>query len=479
MRENFSNNNDSTLRDSLRSGQPILLRGGIIISMDAKIGVIERGDVLVRGQHIEAISSQLIAPDDVLIVDVTGKLVLPGLIDAHRHTWETVLRGIGGDWSLLDYFHWMVQVCGTYFRPEDIYAANMLAAIESLEGGTTTIGDWADAGRTPEHVEAATKALENSGIRGRYHYANVYGPAQDWGTTEHVAAMWDRYGSAEGRISMQMGIDSTRDPAFPEAAAWRFAQERGIAVATHAGGFGWDNDEWIGRLHRHGFMKPDVTYIHVVAVPEKYMQLISDTGGTVTVATCSNCNSGQGFPRFRPLCEHHIPVALGSDTDMRWNQTIFENMRSALSADRAYQHMLAHREGHLQAYNQLRSEQVLNFATIGGARALGLSEQVGTLTPGKRADIVVMRADERSMSPLLNPLSHTVFQGDQSLVETVMVDGRVIKYQGELLDHDRQKITDLATRSRDYLIEKIGEERIRYMMAHYFVDPITEPPKTL
>lgn len=470
---------DPVVRHKLNNGQPLLLRSGTIVSLDPRIGVLQRGDILIRGNRIVAIAPQIEAPADAMVLDVSGRIVLPGLIDAHRHTWETVLRGVGGDWGMLDYFIWMVKAFGEHFRPEDIYAANLLASVESLEGGITTFGDWADAGRTPEHAEAAVRALEDSGIRGRFHYANVYGPAQDWATSPHVEKMWSRYGSPQGRISMQMGIDSTRDPAFPEAAALRFAKERGIPVATHAAAFGWDNEEWIRKLHKHGFMGPDFTYIHVVAAPTEFINMIKDTGGTVTMASCSNCNSGQGYPHVAGLCRHGIPVALGSDTDMRWNQSMFEMMRTTLTVDRAYQHMLAHSEGHLQPFNELRSDKVLEMATLGGARALGLSDVVGSLTPGKQADLVVLMPDERAMSHLLNPMAHAVFQGATHLVETVIVNGRVVKYAGKLVDHDRERITELANASREYLVSQIGEEKIRATMAAAATDPSAPPPTAL
>ena len=381
---------DAEMRERLlrrKDNQPLLLRGGTVVTMDDKLGVLDRGDVLIRRTNIETVLPNISPPEDALVIDASGKLLFPGFVDAHRHTWQTITRGVGVDWTLLDYFNWMVPVLDAQFRPEDVYAANMLAALESVDGGITTIGDWADAGHTPEHSEAAAKALEDSGIRGRFHYANVYAPNWVWGTTPHVVKMWDKYGSPDGRVSMQMGLDTTVNPAFPEAVAWKFAQDRGISIATHAGLFGWDNDAWIGKLHKGGFMKPDVTYIHVVAVPEKYIEFIRDTGGSIIMATCSNCNAGQGYPRITPLHQHGIPIALGSDTDMRWNQPMFDNMRKALDADHAYQHMMAQAAGHLQPFNQLRSEDALKFATLGGARALGLSHQIGSISPGKRADI--------------------------------------------------------------------------------------------
>ncbi|BEO21304.1 amidohydrolase (plasmid) [Serratia marcescens] len=468
-----------SLRSRLNQGQPILLQSGTIVSMDPAIGVLQRGDILIRGNRIEAIAPHLVPPADALVLDVSRRLILPGLIDGHRHTWETVLRGVGGDWTLLDYFTWMVKEFGQHFRPEDIYAANLLASIESLDNGVTAFGDWSDAGRTPEHIEAAVKALENSGIRGRFHYANVYGPAQEWATTPHVEKMWARYGSVQGRISMQMGIDSTRDPSFPEASAWRFAQERGIPVATHAGLFGWDNMEWIGKLYKHGFMKPDVTYIHALAIPDEFVNMIKDTGGTITMATCSNCNSGQGYPNVSGLCQHGIPLGLGSDTDMRWDQSMFEVMRTTLNVDRAYQHMQAHKRGYLQPYNELRSESVLEMATLGGARALGLSEVAGSLSPGKLADIIVLKPNDCAMPLHLNPTAHAVFQGTTERVETVIVDGRFVKYGGELVEHNRKRIIELANQSREYLIAQIGEDKIRATMQGPSTAPSAPAPKTL
>ncbi|WP_306351190.1 amidohydrolase family protein [Flavobacterium sp. '19STA2R22 D10 B1'] len=460
-----------------KNKRPLLFRGGTIISMDPKIGTIVKGDILVVGNKIKAIGIVSEVPSDALIIDITGKIIMPGFIDSHRHTWETVTRGVGGDWSLLDYFKWMIQVLGTKFRPEDVYASNLLAAVESLEHGITTFADWADIGLTTDHIEAAVKGLEDSGVRGRFHYANVYGPSQEWGTTTHVTKMWDQYGSTDGLVSMKMGLDSTRDPAFPDAAAWRFAQDRGIPIATHAGLYGWDHEVWIKRLFHNGFMNENVNYIHTVSITDDDFKRIKDTGGTITIATCSNCNAGQGYPRITPICNHKIPIGLGSDTDMRWNQSMFEIMRTTLGADRAYEHMLAHKDGHLNPINKLRSEHVLQFATMGGAQGMNMADKIGSLTPGKKADMIVINnSDDRNLSHQYNPMAHVVFQGNSEKVDMVLVDGKIVKANGKLVNIDMKKVTDLAKKSRDYIIETVGEEMIYKMLKESSTDPSAVPP---
>ncbi|WP_167476450.1 amidohydrolase family protein [Nocardia arthritidis] len=454
--------------------RPILLRGGAVVTLDPAVGELPTGDVLVRGNRIEAVAPEIPTPPDALVVDTTGQIVLPGLVDMHRHTWETVLRGVGGDWSLLDYFNQAVGLFGQHFRPEDVYAANFLAATESLDAGITGLSDWADASFTPDHAEAAAQALEDSGIRARFLYSNVYGPAQSWATTTHVEKMWARLGDPDGRVSMGLGIDSTRDPAFPEQAAWHFAREHGIPVTTHGGLFGWDNQHWIRKLADHNLLWPGTSYIHMVAVPDEFFGLVADSGGNIIMNSLSNMNSGQGYPTLDPVRSHGISISMGTDVDVRYRLDMFELMRITLAANSAYDHQRAHRAGHLQPYNVLRHSDVLGYATAGAARALGMSDRIGSLTAGKRADISTVRIDDRALSPRFNAAAHLVFQGTRHDVDTVLVDGRTVKYRGSPSDRRLERAVALAAESREYLISKIGEQAIRNSINEPFA-PEGEP----
>jgi cytosine/adenosine deaminase-related metal-dependent hydrolase len=464
---------DPALSDALRvaDNRPVLVRGGTVITGDASLGVLDPGDVLIQGTDIVKVAPRIDAPADALVIDAAGLIVSPGLVDVHRHTWETITRGIGGDWSLLDYFSWIIRAFGPEFTPDDVYAANLLASVEHVDAGITSLGDWSEQGTSPAHHDAAFRGLTDSGIRGRFQYANVYSSPQIWAFEPRMREMWEQYGDLSNRVSMQLALDYSRAPGeFPEEPAYQLAKDLGIPVITHAALFGWDHENWIGKLARNGFALPTTTYLHVVAASDEFLKVIADTGGSVGVGAYSNMNSGQGYPIIGRLHRMGVNLGLTTDTDVRWRQDIFDSMRAALSVDRMADHLEAHREGHLQSYNQLRAEDAFTYGTSGGATALGLDTVTGTLTPGKRADLIIVKPEPSAMPVSLNPTAHLVYQGRRDLVDSVIVDGRVLKHAGTHLVNDLDAVHKRAADARDGLIERIGVDKIRTAMTTSFLD---------
>ncbi|MFC5719400.1 amidohydrolase family protein [Streptomyces gamaensis] len=457
------------------STRPLLLHGGTVITMDGTTGVLPAGDVLVRDGRIEAVGARLDAPAGARVIDTTGKIVLPGLVDSHRHTWETLLRGAGVEWTLTDYFGYLVSRFVPLFRPEDVYAANLLAATESLLDGTTTMADWADASRTPEHTDAAIQALQDAGIRSRFVYANIFASPHIFVPTRRTLGLYERYGSTDGRLSMQVAIDPTCQDGLPEEAAWRFAREHGIPVAAHAGLFGWANETYVKDLHRRGLLDATNTYVHVVSLDREAQQMIADTGGTAVMAG-SNFHSGQGYPRITEFTAMGIPVALASDSGVRFRRDMFTMMQLMVSADHVWEHLRYEKpdlSGVVNPVNACRSVDALRCVTVHGARALGHGDSIGSLTPGKRADLLVVRPNDVASLPYrLDPVAHVVWQCGPDCVETVLVDGEVVKQDGRLTTGPGlEKARQLADASREYLIGRIGEEAL----AEAVREPATPP----
>ncbi|MFF5991837.1 amidohydrolase family protein [Prauserella flavalba] len=444
----------------LSSGRPILFRNATVLTMDPALGVLDGGDVLVRGQRIEHVGTGLDAPQDAVVVDATGGILLPGMIDTHRHMWQTALRGFGADWTLTQYFVFYYLNWGKIFRPEDIYAGNLTSAIESLDAGVTTTVDWSHGLRTPEHGDAAVEALR--AVPGRFvlAYGNLLGAPWEWANAPEFRAFVDRhFSSPDDRLRLQLAFDVTGEATFPEKGAFEAARELNLPVTTHAGVWGATGDDSIRLMWEHGFMTSDVTYVHACSLSEDSYQRIAATGGSVSLATESEQSAGQGYPPSWRLRRYGIPVSISMDTSVWWSADLFSAMRATLSADRSREHLEAQAQQETVVHNSLRAEHVVEWATMGGARALGLDTELGSLTPGKKADLVLIKNDRSpAMFPIVNPYGHVVYQAGRGDVHTVLVDGRAVKYRHELIGCDLAKARTAVTATVEYARGRIGDD---------------------
>ena len=243
-----------------------------------------------------------------------------------------------------------------------------------------------------------------------------------------------------------MAFDVTGDPAFPEKAAFEVARELGVPVTTHAGVWGATNDDGIRLMHENGFMTPQTIYVHAATLTHDSYHRIAATGGSVSVSTESEQSAGQGYPPTWTLRDHGIPVSLSMDTSVWWSGDLFSAMRSTLGADRSREHLEAHGRAETVTHAHLRAEQVVDWATRGGGKALGMDSAVGSLEAGKKADIVLLKNDDSPvMFPILNPYGHVGFQAQRGDVHTVMVNGKLVKRDHKLVGVD---LADAAARSR-------------------------------
>jgi 5-methylthioadenosine/S-adenosylhomocysteine deaminase len=444
--------------EELAPGRPVVFRNATVLTMDGAHTVLQGADVLVAGDRIVAVGTGLDAPDDAAEIDAAGGILMPGMIDTHRHMWQTAMRGYGADWTLTQYFVWNYLNWGKAFRPQDIYAGNLLSAIESVDAGVTTTVDWSHGLQTTEHADAATDALEE--VPGRFvlAYGNIHQAPWEWTATPEFRDFYRRRFDGKGdMLGFQIAFDVTGDPAFPEKAAFEVARDLGVPVTTHAGVWGVTKDDSIRMMHESGFMTPSTIYVHAASLSPDSYHRIAASGGSVSVSTESEQSAGQGYPPTWTLREHGIPVSLSMDTSVWWSGDLFSAMRATLSADRAREHLDAHSRGDTVTNHYLRAEQVVDWATRGGARALGLDAVAGSLEPGKQADLVLIKNDASpAMFPVLNPYGHVVFQAQRGDVHTVMVSGRVVKYAHQLVGADLAKARDAVGQTVDYLQGVLG-----------------------
>ncbi|MFD6950369.1 amidohydrolase [Nocardiopsis sp. TSRI0078] len=438
-------------------GRPVVLRGGTVLPMDDARTVLENTDVLVVDDRVAAVGRDLPVPDGTAEIDAAGGLVMPGMIDTHRHMWQTAMRGYGADWTLTQYFVWYYLEHGTKFRPADVHAGNTLAAVEALEAGVTTVVDWSHGLQTPEHADAAVDALRS--VPGRYvlAYGNIHQAPAEWATAPEFRAFVER-NREDDMLGLQIAFDVTGDPEFPERPAFEAARDLGLPVTTHAGVWGATGDNGIRLMYEHGFMGPETVYVHAASLSQDSYQRIAATGGSVSVSTESEQSAGQGYPPTWAIRAHGIPVSLSVDTSAWWSGDLFSAMRTTLGADRSREHLEAQRLGNTVTHCALRADQVVEWATRGGATALG-RDDLGRIAPGCKADLVLIRNDNSPVSfPMLNPYGHVAFQAQRGDVHTVLVDGRVVKYEHRLVDIDLAAVRRSVDATVDHLRTAVGEQ---------------------
>ncbi len=450
----------SSTGESLERGRPVVIRHGLVITMDAAHRVLRDADVLVVDGVIVDVGPALAAPESALEIDATGGIVMPGMIDTHRHMWQTAMRGYGADWTLSQYFVWYYLQHGKNFRPQDIYVGNLLSGLEAIDAGVTTSVDWSHGLQTIEHADAAVDAFE--AVNGRFvlAYGNIQRGPWEWtaepGFTDFYRRRFDGKGD---RLGFQIAFDVTGDPAFPEKAAFEMARDLGVRVTTHAGVWGATGDDSIRLMHENDCMGPDTIFVHASSLSDDSYHRIAACGGHASVSTESEQSAGQGYPSTWKLRQFDIPISLSHDTTVWWSADMFTAMRTTIGADRARQHLEAHAHQETVTNLDLRCEEVVHWATRGGAAALGVEDRVGSLEKGKRADVVLLKNDDSPvMFPIINPYGHVVMQAQRNEVHTVLVDGDVVKHEGRLVGVDLARARAAAEETVSYLADSLGAE---------------------
>jgi 5-methylthioadenosine/S-adenosylhomocysteine deaminase len=441
----------------------LVLRNGFVLSMDPDVGDLRDADVLIEGDEIVAVGPLLDA-GDAEEVDVAGKIVLPGFVDTHRHTWETAIRGSAPNATLDDYFVEILDTFAPKYRPEDVYASNLAGAIECVNAGITTLVDWSHINNTPEHPDAAIEALQEVGIRSQYAYGSANTSLADYWFDSSIAMPGDDvrrvrdtyFSSDDGLLTMAL---ATRGPGFCQEdvvrAEWELARELGIPLTVHvamgrlAGRFGM-----VTQLNDMGLLGPDTTYVHSCYLSEDEWKLVRESGGTISVAAQVELQMGHGSPPTGKCYAHGLRPSLSIDVVTTVPGDMFTQMRAAFGAEREKVNALAWEADTEVPETIPTARQMIEMATINGAHVAGVADRTGSLTPGKKADVVVIDASAPNTAPLLDPVAAVVTAADVSNVDTVIVNGVVKKRDGRLVDSfDRAR--RLVEESRDHLVGQV------------------------
>ena len=429
-----------------------LIQGGTILSLDRDVGEFTKGDVLIDGDKIVAIGPGLVN-GDCEVIDASGMIVMPGFVDSHRHIWEGLLRNIGTDVPLegrTSYISFILHKLAPAYRPEDAYVGNLVSAVGAINAGITTLLDWSHIQASPAHTDAVVQALKDSGLRAIFAYGFPW-----WGKWEERQPSWfvraatEYFSSKDQMLTLALAAPGPEFTDFEVARDhWKLARETGARITTHVGVGTYGQERKVQEMGEAGLLGPDTTYIHCTTLNDTEIQMIVDSGGSVSLASPVEMMMGHGMPPIQKFLDRGLAPTLSIDVETNVPSDMFNQMRSVLGLQRA----LAAAEGKAA----VSTRDVLAWATIEGARANGLESKVGTLTPGKQADLIMLRTDRLNVTPLNDPATAVVAGMDTSNVDSVFIAGRAMKRGGKVLHVDWNATMKAVSESRDGLIARSG-----------------------
>ena len=500
--------------DTGKPGRRYIIRGGAVMSMDPNVGDFPKADVLIEGKKILAIGPNLPQAGGATPIDATGRIVMPGFIDTHHHQFETVLRSYLADGVLIGdgsgsasgsttYFEKILLTFAPVYRPQDVYINEIFAGLSQLDDGVTTVHDVSQIHHSPEHSDAAIQALFDTGRRAAFGYFESAGAAvigsnpgnqypQD---AIRINKQW--FSSTDQLVTMIMGGEVYLGDASTEQ-SWKIGRQLGLQIAAHIlspfgirptmdqlalGTGGSNHDIGIG---------PDNLFIHMTGMSDFAWQRVHDAGAQVSIAFPIEMNMRHGMPpilrmqNFSTL-QHPFEPSLSVDVECTLTADFFTQMRSCMNLQRMIvnQMILDSPNGNQNLPDPLdwglpqtavtvpgpfpywptppanippplTTRDVLRYATMNGAKALRLDGKVGSLTPGKEADIIILDATAINVAPLNQVPGAVVSLMDRTNVETVIVAGKIRKWKGRLLDFNIDKLRKDLEDSRDYVFNAAG-----------------------
>lgn len=430
------------------SANRTLFKGGTVLTMDAKVPNLTVGDVLVEGDRIAAVAPSIQA-DGATVIEADGSIVMPGLIDAHHHAWLGVMRRLTPDVDdLFAYIDVVAEKMGAHYRPLDMYLSNRLTAVASLDAGITTLVDASHNSRSPEHTDAALNGLQTAGIRALHM---VGAPMDKGASLAHIpvdlarlAGIWNSRSSL-----VQVGLFGMFNLAW-----WKVARELDMQILT----------EFIGDLAKlgpefaqSGLLGPHNIFNHCTRLPQETWKVLADAGVNITINPRSDALFGFDDESFayQQALDHGLKPALGIDLDTAFGSDMFGEMHALFNQQRSAMRYRRFR-GETNVPAPISVQAVLEAATVNGARAAGLESSIGTLTPGKQADIIMVRTNGVAVFPVSDAVGTIVQAVERSDVDTVMVAGQLRKRAGRLLGVDMAKLSNDVSASRDYLLQQSG-----------------------
>jgi 5-methylthioadenosine/S-adenosylhomocysteine deaminase len=429
-----------------------VVRNAYVVTMDPTLGDIPRADVHVRNGSLIAVGPNLSAPG-VEQIDGSNRIALPGFVDTHFHLWGSFARGIVADGDF-DYFPVMSRL-GPVMTPDDAYHSARLGIAEAINSGLTTIHDWSHNIISGAYADADLRAIRDTGIRARFSYGYSRNlqtkPEQtvDFADIARVKRQW--FGSSnDGLTTMGFASRGAGDtPPKVYRSEWEFARSQGLPITQHAGRSIAEIKRFrrIEMLYKDKLLGPDVQLIHTYSASPEERAMIAETKTHVSIAPFTASRLASGLPYLGDLLSKGVQCSLSVDTTtVGGNADMFGIMRLMLQLN------------HLRSMNvmEVQPRRILELATLDGAKDLGIADRVGSLTPGKRADLILVRTDDLNVAPFFNPALLLVQQAQPFNVDTVVIDGRILKHKGELLALDAQEVIHKAAESFSAARQRAG-----------------------
>ena len=425
----------------------IRVKGATIVSMDPTIGIIESSDLLIDGGKIIAVGKN-VGSWAVIEIDGRGMIAMPGFINGHIHLWQTALRGVAADWTLDHYFSVLIgKVVGLY-TPQDAYIGNLVGALDQINSGVTTLFDWCHIVNTPAHADAAVDALQDAGIRAVFAYGT---PMTLFGTKEPHPAdarrmRKERLASGDALVTMALAIRGTDFAPGTAEADIRLARELGLLASFHvACAKHGPRPQSMHSLAEQGLLGEDVNLVHANFLTADEFRVIANNGASISITPEVEMQMGLGLPPTGAAlaARAKLNVVTGVSTDM------FTQMRFLIQTQRALTNDTFHKQETMPDKLAMTVRQALELATIKSAECLGLDRRIGSLTPGKEADIVLLRKSDINMRAAADPISAIVLHAGVANVDTVIVGGNVVKQNGKLTYRDLpQRLAELERSSQ-------------------------------
>jgi cytosine/adenosine deaminase-related metal-dependent hydrolase len=434
----------------------LLIKDGHVVTMDPALGDQPDSDVLVRdGVIVEVRPGLQTSAPDVEVIEARGRLVIPGLVDTHRHVWQGAIGGFTPQVTGAGYDPAVLHGIAPRHSAEDVYAGTLWGALQALDAGITTIGDWAHNLQSAEHADADLRGLQESGIRGYFLYGGP-GPVSDDPNPPHpvdARRMRDEQfaDGANGRLRMGMAL---RGPCFTSAERnaedFAFARELGLPISVHVGMAG--TSDAVTTLQRYDLLGADVNYAHGNMLTDEEFDLIAQSSGTLSITPSSDMLMQFGtYPGTGRALARGIVSGFGIDTICSVGTDLFSEMRLALAAERSRANAAALARGERVPTVDLHQRDMLRLATLDGARVWNLGDEIGSLTPGKLADIAIIDMRSPHLDGYGDPVAVMVLGAGPADVETVIVGGDVVKRDGRLVGPHVDKALDLMHQTRDRL----------------------------
>ena len=436
----------------------ILIKGAHLLTQDPELGELV-GDVLVRDGKIAEVGPDIAAPAGVTVIDGTDRAVLPGFIDTHRHTWQGAMRQTGIGWDFGAYRQHIQLTWGPEYTPDDVYVGNLIGALGALDAGITTLRDESHIQNSPEHTAAAVRSLQDSGIRGVFAYGWPSIDSNKWmlrGEATHPEDIRrvrsELLHDDSARVTLQAML---RGPELSttevSAADLALARELGIRSSMHVGNGPWGPQfRGIGSLGEAGLLGDDLLFIHCCTSDDEELKMLADCGAHASVsAAIEAVLPGLGAPATARLLKFGIRPSLSIDTEATVAGDMFNVMRAAIAAHGVGVSLDPDHYADLPAFTP---RDLLEFATIAGAKASGLEDRTGSITVGKDADLILFTLDQFTTVPSADIAASIVGAGHPGNVETVLVAGEIKKWQGKLTHPGLDDIRARAEASRDRLL---------------------------